>query len=51
MPHHRLTDKENTIWACQALHHQLHHNQTIELRNGNWANEHGYVPMPEAARQ
>ena len=57
-PHHLTryavtgtTSTSDTIWACQALHHQLHHNQTIELRNGNWANEHGYVPMPEAARQ
>ena len=49
-PHHALswestgkTALAETIWACPALHHDLHHGKTVRLRSGRRLNEAGWV--------
>jgi hypothetical protein len=34
-----------TIWACPALHHDLHHGKVVVLRNGRRLTEKGYVEI------
>ena len=52
-PHHVFAFSEygrtclaETIMACDALHDDLHHGNTVQLRDGRWVNEHGWVDEP-----
>jgi hypothetical protein len=49
-PHHvrpwaqtRQTSLHDSIWACPALHHDLHHDRTVLLRNGRRLNARGWA--------
>jgi len=41
------TSITETIWVCDALHHDLHTGKrTVQLRDGRWINENGTVSNP-----
>jgi hypothetical protein len=33
----------DTVWACPTLHHDLHHDRTVTLRDGRWLDACGWV--------
>jgi hypothetical protein len=52
-PHHLTpwadqhnTSLRDTILACTALHHDIHHGKTVQLRNGKWLNHNGWTQPP-----
>ena len=40
---HGTTSLGDTIWACDTLHHDLHHGKTVRLRNGRSLTDAGWV--------
>ncbi|MCW2600470.1 MAG: uncharacterized protein JWM02_2299 [Frankiales bacterium] len=56
-PHHvhayaatGTTNVHDTIWACDTLHHDLHHGKTVQLRNGRYLSQHGWTTDPNGGR-